>query len=359
MLKPATRGCLATAFLVAAACTSTAQAASQAAAAVTPCTATQAGVCRETLTLARDAKLAYYRTYSLSAPNTQVTKAVLVIHGTDRNALAAFTQVLNAAKATSNVANTIILAPRFPIKEDTPPPGFLYWDRKDGIDHGWKQGDDAISANPMSAFTVADRILRLLNLATRFPNLQQVTVVGHSGGGQYTQRYSLGGKQPSLMRAGITVRYVAANAGSYTYLNGYRPDLADQTYRTWMLPATSCPYNRYKYGLEGLNNYLDDTPPATLVAQYPTRRVTYLLGELDTSRAGTFDSSCQADLQGLHRLERGSAFAAFMDRYHPQHRHQRVVVPGVAHAAGLMFNSPQGRAAIFPASGGNQLRLAG
>jgi hypothetical protein len=317
---------------------------------VPPCTSTQADVCRETLTLESDAKLYYYRTYALGAYNPLVTKAVIVIHGTERNPLAAFTQILNAAKATNNTQNTIVLAPHFPIKEDTPPTGFLYWNSNGGIDHGWKQGDDAISPNTMSSFTVADRIFQRLNDAERFPNLRQLTVVGHSGGGQFTQKYALGGKQHPLMRSRMAVHYIPTNAGSYTYLNRYRPNLNDKTYQTWFIPNTTCPYNSYKYGLENRNNYMDDTPADTLIQQYVARRVTYLLGDQDTARTGAFDNSCQADLQGLHRFERGTAFYSHMSTYYPQNSHKRVVVPGVAHSSGQMYSSAEGRATIFPAN---------
>jgi hypothetical protein len=314
---------------------------------VPPCTSTEANVCRERLTLETNANLYHYRTYRLSAYNPLVTKAVIVIHGTERNPLAAFNQIVTAAKATGNIDNTIILAPHFPIQEDAPPAGFLYWHSNGGIDHGWKQGDDAVSSNAMSSFTVADRIFQQLNDTGRFPNLRQLTVVGHSGGGQYTQKYALGGKQHALMRSGIALRYVPTNSGSYTYLDEYRPDLRDSTYNTRFIPNTTCSYNSYKYGLENLNNYMNNTPVASLKTQYVARNVSYLLGDQDTLRSGTFDASCQADLQGLHRFERGTAFYHQLIRYYPAD-HKRVVVPGVGHTSGKMYNSAEGRATIFP-----------
>ena len=85
---------------------------------VPPCTSTEANVCRERLALETNANLYHYRTYRLSAYNPLVTKAVIVIHGTERNPLAAFNQIVTAAKATSNIDNTIIISPHFPIQED-------------------------------------------------------------------------------------------------------------------------------------------------------------------------------------------------------------------------------------------------
>src|SRR5215218_3514182 len=78
-----------------------------------PCVSTQEGVCREVLTLEAGAKLAYYRTFSLGAVNSRVTRAVIVVHGTDRKPLAAFSQMLSAARATNNLQSTIIVAPHF------------------------------------------------------------------------------------------------------------------------------------------------------------------------------------------------------------------------------------------------------
>ncbi len=74
----------------------------------------------------------------------------------------------------------------------------------------------------VSAFDVADTLLqRAVSLC---PNLENIVICGHSGGGQFTQRYAaLSTFEDDVARPnGISMRYVPMNPGAYTYFNEER-----------------------------------------------------------------------------------------------------------------------------------------
>ncbi len=48
--------------------------------------------------------------------------------------------------------------------------------------------------------------------------------------------------------------------------------------------------------------------------QLASRAVTYVLGELDTLPLGGFESFCPAMAQGPSRLDRGQAFASYVNK---------------------------------------------
>jgi pimeloyl-ACP methyl ester carboxylesterase len=179
-----------------------------------------------------------------------------------------------------------------------------------------------------------------------FPNLRQVVVAGHSGGGQVVQRYAIAGKgEPLLAQQGVGVRYVVANPSSYAYFNSERPEPSI---------AASCPgYNDWKYGMEARPAYLADPPAAALEQAYVARRVIYLLGTLDTNPDHpALDKSCMAEAEGPYRYARGHAYAATMaarDAGTPNHSVWDV--KGVGHDGDKMLTSSCGLEALFDLPG--------
>ena len=111
-----------------------------------------------------------------------------------------------------------------------------------------------------------------------YPNLAPVVIAGHSAGGQFVQRYSLG--SPGAPEgAAIPVRYVVMNPSSYMYFDTRRPDGKEG-----FAPARGsmrCLVNAYKYGAEGRNDYMTAEPLAAMVQRYRRRDVVYLLGGAD------------------------------------------------------------------------------
>ncbi|HEX3733045.1 MAG TPA: hypothetical protein VHU91_09020, partial [Mycobacteriales bacterium] len=106
-------------------------------------------------------------------------------------------------------------------------------------------------------------------------------------------------------------------------------------------------YNDYKYGMAHRNPYMAAIPDQQIIAQYTSRRVTYLLGGADVNQDHSIDTDCGAKVQGEYRLARGKAYFAMIKQKYPSAPHDMVEVPGIGHDNDAMFDSQQGKAAIF------------
>lgn len=299
------------------------------------------------ITVDEGMKVRYWRNYPLGNPNSAITRAVIVIHGMSRNADDYFSRIVSAARTEGVINDTIILAPRFITLDDDPKTDELFWSQS-----GWKIGHRSRNVPRMSSsFAVIDRIIEELRLPGRFTNLRSITVVGHSAGGQFVQRYAAGNQVEQSLE-GITVRYVVANPSSYMYLNAARrvPGTTDQ-FSTPDSGDIECAdgYNKYKYGLDKRNSYMSRVTGAEIRAQYAERNVVYLLGGSDNDpEHPDLDTSCPAMLQGNHRLERGIIFFNYLRTIYTYSNHELVLVPEVGHSSDRMFNSSKGRKVISP-----------
>ena len=105
-------------------------------------------------------------------------------------------------------------------------PGDAYWNHSKPWGD-WRAGAHSDPASghgqTVSSFQVLDTFLSLLSDPIRFPNLDKITMVGHSAGGQSVQRYAFSTLLPPTLRPGLTIRYVVANPSSYAYLDPRRP----------------------------------------------------------------------------------------------------------------------------------------
>jgi pimeloyl-ACP methyl ester carboxylesterase len=221
----------------------------------------------------------------------------------------------------------------------------------------WIQGDDSnpVGRHTVSAYRVVDAILERLSDRRLFPNLRAIVVAGHSGGGQFVQRYAAGtGIEERLEAQGISVRWVVANPSSYLYLTPERPvpNAADR----FGVPPPAVRrriswFNNYKYGLDKLNRYMRAASEDRIRARYPRRAITYLLGERDNDpNHPQLDRGFAAELEGPTRLQRGLAFYGYLRHlYGPAvTKHQQLaIVPGVGHSALRMFSSDAGARALF------------
>jgi pimeloyl-ACP methyl ester carboxylesterase len=298
-------------------------------------------------------KIPYCSNKSPEKRDTTVRRAVVVIHGNGRNAPGYYRSLLDAANSAGKLPETIIIAPHFLIEDDvnTHNPGndVPFW-----TTDSWKQGDDLLSTsnNPrvaqLSSFGVVDIIMAQLADRNVFPNLHDVVLVGHSARGQFVQRYAAANPES------LPTRYIVANPSSYLYMDKQRgvAEPLPQFAVPGPLEQSLCPmYNRYKYGLEGLNTYMQVVGESKIRSQYAQRQVVYLLGEEDNDPDHKeLDKDCPAMFQGAHRLERGTIFYSYIQCYYGaviQAQHTKVTVPGVGHSAGAIFNSPEGIKQIF------------
>ncbi len=304
-------------------------------------------------------KIPYYRNFALGANASSVYHAVIVIHGTNRNANDYYNYMLDAAfKGRSLNTAHLIMAPQFLVENDMSAhnlePDILFW-----TSAAWKQGDKSLSTpnfpvpEKMSSFAVIDSIL--LRLVQKYSNLDTIIVAGHSAGGQFVQRFAAGSPLDSVItnEYGIALRYIIANPSSYVYLNGERrvQGTRDQFDTPPAQQTIFIAYNDYKYGLENLNSYMGSVGEEQIRRQYKNRNVIYLLGQDDNNpNDPSLDTSGPAMFQGYYRLERGIIYFNYLNYFYKDEifdKHLRVIVPGVAHDGYGMFNSKCGVKYIF------------
>ena len=301
-----------------------------------------------------DRYMIVYRNFPLETVNPTVDRALIMVHGAQRNGDGYFSTAMAAAAATGNLLNTIVIAPAFRGREgrgcnDTVQPGELYWSCQ-----GWNAGLPAVEDKSVNSFTAMDRILALLNNKTRFPKLKSIVVAGHSGGGQFMQRYAAMNRIEETID--IPVRYVVANPSSYVYLDSKRPPTGASCTPEGKCQGafgpysdrTNCTtYNNYRYGLESLVGYAEQVGAETIRKQFPLRNVTYLIGDLDALPDSDLDKSCPANAQGINRRERGLNFWNYIQaEYHATHK--LVVVPRCGHNAACVFTASAGAKVLFP-----------
>lgn len=294
-------------------------------------------------------KMPHYRSHPLDKKNDAIKRAVIVIHGNSRNAHRYFPRVTKVAAAARLAHETLVIAPSFSIENDDRPhrqPGEVYWEKS----NDWKRGNLSVHGLDarISSFAVIDVFLKHLGSRQTFPNLKKITIIGHSAGGQFTQRY-LAGHSPLKEIDGLRIRYVVANPGRYMYLNEFRPASAfDGTFAIPKDAATCSRYNRYEYGVEDLNGYMAEAGVQRIRENTRKREVVLLLGSADNDpNHRGLNRSCRGNHQGRHRYERGLMFMAHLDRYFKPHNTHIVTVHDVGHSSSRMFKSKEGREVIF------------
>lgn len=283
-------------------------------------------------------------------------RLTVVVHGQGRNADNYFASATAGAFLAGALESTLVVSPRFGSASgncrDTLAAGEISWGCTGRAD--WRGGGEADKLPGVTSFHLADELIRLASDRERFPNLDSIVITGHSAGGQFTHRYAAASKVNPPAR----VHYVVANPSSYLYLDATRPRPGascgvQDGCRGEFQPfagANSCQvFNEWRNGLEKRSGYSAGIPDETLRSNLAKRRVTYLLGELDTLPIAGFDRSCGAMAQGESRLARGINYWHYI-RAEYRARHELVIVPACGHNGRCMFTADQALPLLFPAS---------
>ena len=295
--------------------------------------------------------LPVYVSKEVSKAQPQVNRVIVIFHGVKRNAVGYFRSANEAVdSAGKSGKGTIVIAPQFLIDEDAAAfnlnSTILRWHHT-----AWESGGDASGPAPISSFDALDAILAELADRSRFPDLQQVVLAGHSAGGQVVQRYAVMGRgEAALVKLGIHVRYVVANPSSYVYFSQDRPVNAT----TFTRYEGSCKtFNRWKYGTENPPPYVGQRSFADMEDNYIRRDVIYLLGTSDTDpHHPELDISCEGEAEGPNRFARGMAYFSYLKARHPDNFAQHLwEVPHVGHDEREMFHSKCGMEALFDIPG--------
>jgi len=300
--------------------------------------------CVEKVALGGGFFLPVYRSLPITEGDTLVERAVIVVHGANRNPWDYFETMILATQQAQVLDRTLVVAPHFQTLADGPEGDEPRW-----TSGGWKRGDQSntlpTDADGISSYGAVDRILALLGNSSLYPRLQEVVVTGHSAGGQYAHRFAAGSRVEESF-PGLRFRYIVANPSTYLYLGPERAGVGEAA--GWGIPdGNACPdYNHWHYGLERVNPYMADQEPEDVRAQLTRRDVIYLVGTEDRG-SSMLDMSCGAMLQGPNRYVRGLILFAYLEAFHPTHAHQLFEVPGVGHSSRGIYTSPAGQKALF------------
>ena len=307
------------------------------------------------------------------------TQALMMVHGTDRNADQYLCWALQALAAAGRSAeDTVVIAPFFADADDKVADGIIYWD----LNLGWKEGNQSTAKLPrsFSSFEVMDAIVAALSDPALYPKMQRIVIAGHSAGGQFVSRYALFGASSRSLVPQLS--FVPANPSSQPYLDASRPNNLQQGGSC--LPLSYCDnatipqfpfvfsvppppaaancssYDSWLYGLHALNPYTRNVTAAAAIQLLHQRlkvgMVRVLLGGADVCNekfcpscdSHDIDSGCEASLMGNCRLQRGWAYYRHLQQFYGDAQlPPPVTVPGVGHDACSMFTSPQGLLALF------------
>lgn len=297
-----------------------------------------------TLTVGK-AQAHFYLSADWTKPQPQITTALVIFHGKQRNAEDYFKTGMESVPPALR-GKTLVIAPQFLEETDIVqhhlPATTLRW-----APTAWSGGEDAIGPEAASSYDVLDRALVTLIDRDLFPNLKTVIIAGHSAGGQVVSRYVVVGTGPTdLLKAGMKVHIVIANPSSWLYFSPERPD----GHGDFTMPAKTCngKYNEWKYGIHDLPRYASALDSNLLENHFMSLDVTVLLGTADNDpNHPALDKSCAAESQGAFRLQRGENYFSYLQKRHPDTHFHLYEVNGAGHDGDAMFRSTCGQAALF------------
>lgn len=321
-----------------------------------------------------------------------IQRIIILIHGSRRNVddymCCTSAAIPEAATGFHSSDSVLIIAPWFPATEDgtinvTVTPSqinsssqfdVLRWigNSPTQIFHTWRYGAGAINDPSISSYDVVDFMLtHYIYDIHKFPSLNSVVVTGHSAGGQFVQRWTLLSNAirdhdlDAIVRT-PAMRTVVANPKSFAYLDSRRwmsstrassKEMEPMEFRApTAIEQARCPsYNEWEWGLDAresplLAPYVQNAIEAAggknvIVQRYAKRDIIYLSGEQDI----LWNGDCNDQMQGPNRRTRSERFFSALPFVYnaTKIRHERWVVPDVHHDHCLMYQSLQGRKALF------------
>ena len=329
--------------------------------------ATATSACTEWVALGSgSARSLIYRTHSLDVRNDAIRRALIMVHGTNRNADHYFSTATAAAFLAGAIDDAVVVSPRIASaagscrdKLDT---NEVSWSC---TGDSWRSGGSAVSHPDLTSFDFVDQILRKLANKSVFPNMKAIVVAGHSAGGQFVARYQMANRVHDTL--GVPITYVVANPSSYAWPAATRPlpaeDGAPEAAKlAWnteevhtkfaygAFDAKECAnYDRWPFGFANrTDGYTAKTSEEQLKKQLVSRPTTYLFGQVDVLPLGGFDSSCSAMAQGTTRRSRGEAFVKYVNEQMGA-KHAVQIVSECGHNDRCVYTTDKVMPVIFPA----------
>lgn len=270
-------------------------------------------------------------------------RVVVIVHGAGLNAKKSFETGLRIVEKLEGIKKEyMVIAPQFLEGIEPEERGLLFWGRQ------WRDGGESLSENinkglpELSSYEVMDKLIELVTVKN--PDIHQIIILGHSAGGQFISRYAaINSNHENLGKQGVLIEYVVANPSSYLYLDSTRYQLNSngEIFKRTRDDLASCKgYNDYKYGLENLYGYANSLSKRDIQTRLMRRPITFLLGQEDTERSWSLDKSCEVEVQGENRYERGMLYKHHLQSFvhgEENSKHYWLVLPGVDHDSNEMF----------------------
>jgi len=331
-----------------------------------PACTTATAACTEWVALgAGGARSLIYRTHSLDARSDLIRRALVMVHGTNRNADHYFSTAVTAAFLAGALDDTVVISPRIASAagscHDTLAPNEVSWSC---TGDSWRSGGNAASHPDLTSFDFVDQILKKLANKSVFPNMRAIVVAGHSAGGQFVARYQMANHVHETI--GVPVSYVVANPSSYAWPDASRPRMTgdaavDAAKGAWEsekvhtnfsygpFDGSACAnYDRWPAGLEQrTSGYTKSMSDEQLKRQLVSRKTTFLFGQVDVLPLGGFDSSCPAMAQGATRRARGEAYVKYINEQLGA-THDVQIVPECGHNDRCVYTTDAVLPLIFP-----------
>jgi pimeloyl-ACP methyl ester carboxylesterase len=306
-----------------------------------------------------------YRSFSLSTPNPAVRRALIMVHGTNRNADHYFQTAVGAAFLANALKDTVVIAPSFLSADrgcmDKLQPDEVSWSCRGD---SWRSGGTSLSDPKLTSFDFVDELLRRLADKKIFPNLTAIVLAGHSAGGQFVSRYEMANRVGDTL--GVAVSYAVANPSSYAWpdasrvlpvedgsvesaVGGWKLETPHTQFSYGPFDSSKAPdYDRWPYGLENrTGGYTAKMTDDQLKKQLVSRPTTYLLSQVDTLPLGGFDSSPNAMAQGATRRARGEAFVKYINEDLGA-KAKVMIVPECGHNDRCVYTTDAVLKVIFP-----------
>ena len=313
--------------------------------------------------------LAYF---SKDVNEKKVTHAYVMFHGRNRDG-DKYWSIMNRALESARKDNypgapkhAVVVAPQFfsaKLNEGQFGNSTLAWSDI----NAWQSGSVAVhpKGTDVSSMDAVDALVDLFSNEKKYPNLKNLTLVGHGGGGQLMNRYATVGKDSS--RKGIHIRYIVGDPSTSAYFTYHRP----MTDKSIASPETCKSYNNWRYGFDTFPGTLQDSKePHDYFKQYISRDVVNIVGLKDVLENG--DQKCMALLQGgRKRRDRNLSWWRYINMLGRTNENlhgfpgnfsdlpdwsmhsngiiktRLTVVPHVKHDAEKVFGSKHGRSALF------------
>ncbi len=296
----------------------------------------------------------YASNHPLAEQNKSIKQLVIYIHGARRNGLDYYEWGEKAVNAANKGNETLFISPQFNSEKDLEDhkhdASHLFW-----VKNNWRIGDESVSSEKrkmdetFSSFSLVDSLIARACNKKLFPSLKKITIIGHSAGGQFVSRYVGMTPLPNKL-SGYTFNFIVMNPSTYLYLDDRRPVQTDKGVAFVKPDTAGCSsFNDYPRGMEKLNPYASIVGVDKIKQQFLMRDITYILGEKDVNmNDSSLDKTCEGNMQGRFRLERGQFYYEYIQLYSPKKKiHQIAVVPDVAHDGDKMVNSKAARWHLF------------